>query len=305
MSPQPSEPDGPLDMHYCLTEGLEDVEHQRYCDVHSFTSAIDLRTEKLRSGNADECPTPYLVFSHVKQQQLATIQGARDSNYKKFRFFYLRSLRALIVKIMPGEAHEPAIGEFEKVFDRKLVSVGMGNALKSIGSTTYYGIEGQSMKEADAAFKPRGARNWKGDWPTMVLECGVTQTQQRLKIDAHWWADNSLGEVKIVLTFIISETARTIRIQYWETNTIPNPHVSRERPNLTIVRVTIENTIHINANSITTITQKGEVVPGGTLSLDFNRLFLRNPVEEAGEANIDLNEADLRTFYDMTWSDMD
>ena len=305
MSSQPSEPDGPFDMHYYLTEGLEDEEHQRYRDVHSFTSAIDLRTEKLRSGNADEYLTPYLVFSHVKQQQLVTIQGARDSNYKTLRFFYLRSLRALIVKIMPGEAHELAIWEFGKVFDRKLVSVGMGNALKSIGSTTYYGIEGQSQKEADASFKPRGARNWKSDWPTMILECGVTQSPQCLKAVAHWWADNSVGEVNIVLTFIVSETARTIRIMYWETNTIPNPHVSQERPNPTIVRVAIENTIHIDANSITTIREKGEVVPGGTLSLDFKKLFLRDPVQGAGEANIDLNEEDLRTFYERTWSDMD
>jgi len=305
VSPQPSKPDGPFDMHYYLTEGLEDEEHQRYRNVRSFTSAIDLRTEELRSGNADEFPIPYLVFSHVTQQQLATIEGARDSNYKKLRFLYLRSLGALIVKITPGAAHESATREFEKAFDRKLVAVGMGNVLKSIGSTTYQGIDNQTQKEADACFKPRLARNRKADWPTMVLECGVSQSPKRLKADAHWWADNSIGEVGIVLVFIVSETARTIRIQYWETHTVLNLHVTRTRPDPTIVTVTIENTIHIDANAITTITKKGEVVTGGTLSLDFKRLFLRDPVQGGGEANIDLTEQDLRSFYEMTWSGMD
>ncbi|PUU73045.1 hypothetical protein B9Z19DRAFT_1095905 [Tuber borchii] len=300
-----SEPDGPLDMDYYLTEGLEHEEHQRYRDVSSFTSAIDLRAKELRSSNADEFPSTYLVFSHVTQQHLGTLQIVRNSHYKSLRFFYLRPLRALIVKMTIGESHESAIRAFEKVFDRKLVALGMGNILKSLGSTTFNGIDDQSRKEANAAFKPYSVRKNKGDWPSMVLECGVSQSPQRLKVDAHWWADNSVGDVKIVLLFIVSEKKRTIRLQYWKVEIVPNLNVTRSRPDPTIPRIAFENTIKIDSQGVTTIPKKGKEIAGGSLNLSCDRLFLRDPVEGVDEENVTFSTEDLKDFYDKTWQGFD
>lgn len=140
------------DMHYYLTEGLEGVEHQEYGDMQSFTRAIDSQANQLYPGNADESPSQYMVFSHVTQEDLYKIEHVRDTHYKRLRFLYLNDPKALIVKIMPGIAHELATWGFEQAFLRKARGMCLEHALVGVRGTKYRGIS--SRKEADAAFKP-------------------------------------------------------------------------------------------------------------------------------------------------------
>ncbi|CUS06943.1 unnamed protein product, partial [Tuber aestivum] len=70
-------------------------------------------------------------------------------------------------------------------------------------------------KEADASFRPLRARPGHHQWPTVVHECGVSETARRLTVDGKWWINNSGGAVKIVLLVFVNEKAKTIRIEMW------------------------------------------------------------------------------------------
>jgi len=269
------------DMHYYLSKGLEGVEHQEFCDLQSFMGAIESQAKKLRSANADEYPSLYMVFSPVTQDQLANIEHVRDTHYKSLRFMYLNDPKALIVKIVPSGPHEFATEAFISSLMEKVGGMGLRRALPSVGRTTYQGDS--NGKQADGGFKPWVARPLETDWPTLVLECGVSESLQRLVVDAQWWLANSHGEVKIVLLFFVSTTTRTIHIQHWEIDNMPNLQL--------IATPTIKKTITINA----------QAVSGGTLRLDFQKLFLRPPVASRGEGDFTFTAQDLRDYYDDVW----
>ena len=276
-------------MHYYLTEGLEGVEHHEYRDMHSFTKAIDLQASQLRSGNADESPSQYMVFSHVTPEELYKIEHVRDTQYKGLRFLYLNDPKALIVKIMLSTIHELVTRQFGHAFIRKAHEMRLGCALADIGSATYRGTS--SGKQADGAFKPWSARPRANDWPTTVFECGVSQSAPRLKADGRWWLENSLGQVNIVLLFFVSKSAKTIRIEHWGAATVPNPQGTEGRGHPLTITPKIEDTILIDAHSTT----------GGTLELNFQKIFLREPVAAQGETNFAFTAQDLRDYYDGVW----
>lgn len=277
------------DMHYYLTKGLEGVEHHEYRDIHSFTRAIDSQAGQLRSCEADELPTKYMVFSHVTQEEFSNIDHVRDTQYKGLRFLYLDDPKVLIVKIKISSIHEIVTKTFMYAFRRKAEGMRLGRALSDIGSATYRGIS--SRKEADGAFKPWSARPRANDWPTTVFECGVSQSAPYLKADGRWWLENSLGKVNIVLLFFVSKSAKTIRIEHWGAETVPNPQATQGRGHPLAITPKIEDTILIDAHSTT----------GGPLELNFQKIFLREPVAAQGETNFAFTAQDLRDYYDDVW----
>lgn len=276
-------------MHYYLTEGLQGVEHHEYCNVHSFTRAIDSQASKLHSDNADESLSQYMVFSHVTQEELYKLEQVRNTHYKGLRYLYLNDPKTLIVRIMIGRIHEVAHRNFGHTFMRKAFAMHLGRALADTGGATYQGTS--SRKQADTAYTPRATRDFKTDWPTIVFECGVSQSAPRLKVDGHWWLESSLGQVNTVLLFFVSKLARTIGIQHWEPETVANPLVSEAHAHPIIIIPKIKDTILINAHS--TI--------GGTLEIEFEKIFLREPVAAKSEKNFTFTAQDLREYYNDIW----
>jgi len=276
-------------MHYYITKGLEGVGHHEYRDIHSFTRAIDSQASQLRSGDADESLSNYMVFSHVTPEELSSIEHVRDTQYKGLRFLYLNDPKVLIVKIMLSPIHEIVTKQFGHAFIRKAQGMRLGRALTDICSATFKGIS--SGKEADGAFKPWAARPRANDWPTTVFECGVSQSAQRLKADGRWWLENSLGKVNVVLLFYVSKSAKIIGIEHWGAETVPNPQATEGHSHPLNITPKIEDRILIDAHSTT----------GGTLELNFQKIFLREPVAAQGERNFAFTAEDLRDYYDDVW----
>jgi len=277
------------DIHYYLAKGLEGVDHQEYRDIHSFTRAIDSNTSQLCSGNADESLCQYIVFSPVTKEELYKIEHLRNTHYKGLRFHYLNDPKALIVKIMVSKIHELVHRQFGRILIKKVEGMHLGRALLDIGSATYTGTAGR--KQADGAYIPQFTRNYKTDWPTLVFECGVSQYAPSLKAGGRWWLENSSGQVNIALLFFVSKLARTIRIEQWVAETVPNPQATEGRSHLLTITPQIGDAILIDAHSIT----------GGTLDLSFKKIFLREPVAAKGETNFTFTEQDLRDYYDDVW----
>ena len=218
LSPEPS---ARHDMHYYLTEGLEGVEHQQYRGVRSFIRAIESQAKELRSGNAGQ----YAIFSPVTQDQLAAIERIRDTHHKGLRFNYFNSVETLIVKIMAAPVQELASKGFGSRLDVKIARMEQLDNIGWMDATTYRA--NGSQKEADCSWKPGYFRPLKTDWPTVVIECGVSKSRDRLEVDAHWWLENTDGQVKMVLVISFSKTKREIHFQQWEMATTLNPQIGR------------------------------------------------------------------------------
>jgi len=276
-------------MHSYLTEGLEGVQHHEYRDIRSFKGAVDARADLWHSGEADERLPPYLIFSPVTPHQLATIDHFRESCYKRLRFLYLEEPQVLIVKQMLGPIHEMAAKEFMDVMKLKIWEAGQTSEICNMGSTTYQGK--LCSKEADGSLRPLRARPDLHDWPTIILECGVSETPRRLTVDARWWIENSGGAVKVVFLLFVSVKRKTIRIEVWNKSTVEKQQHTGENDEEITTGPTPKNTILITENSVT----------GAPLKLKFKEIFLRKPKKKRGEANYMITEHDLRVYYNRIW----
>jgi len=261
--------------------GLEGVERQEYRSTRSFTKAIDLQTEELLSGNAGQ----YAVFAPVTIKQLATIDRIRDTRHKGLRSLYVHSDRALIVKISPGLVHGLAKRRLANMFNEKVVEMGLGNGLAELDCVAFEGRV--SSKEADCTWTPHPRYCDPSDWPTVVIECGISKSIERLEMEAGWWLDNSGGEVKIVLVISISQADRKISLDQWELATAPNLEVSEDRSTITVPT----KTGHVEIVD--------GMVTGAPLRLDFKKIFLSDPGE--GQGDIVFTPKDLEEYADDVW----
>jgi len=275
-----------LGANYYLTEGLEGVETQHYRGTESFMTAINLQKIQLHSGNAGQ----YAVFSHITPHHLANLDDFRTTHCKSLRFLYYEYEETLIVRIMPGNAHELSCRGFEKAMLIKLLEMGLDDELLNTAATTYKGVGCRG--EADSSFRPLSTRPLSTDWPTLVVEHGVSQSLKGLRGDASWWLTSSNGQVKIVLLFSISEKNRKIQIEQWEMSAGPDEQITGGKQDPDEMRPECVNKIAI------TQTDAGSAV----LKLSLEKLFLREPV--TGEKNICFNNEDLERYSSYAWGQL-
>jgi len=273
-----------LGANYYLTEGLEGVETQHYRGTESFMTAINLQKIQLHSGNAGQ----YAVFSHITPHQLANLDDFRTTHCKSLRFLYYESEETLIVRIMPGNTHELSCSGFEIALYQKLTQMALLHELLNTAATTYKGVG--CGGEADSSFTPLSTRPLSTDWPTLVVEHGVSQSFKRLRGDASWWLTSSTGQVKIVLLFSISEKNRKIQIEQWEMSAGPDGQITGGKQDPDQMRPECVNKIEISE------TDAGRAF----LELSFEKLFLRKPVSKR-EMNIWFSTEDLERYAAYAW----
>ena len=206
------------------SEGVEGVPVWTFTTIKNMQEAISSYREKLEASEA----SPYLIFRLVTTDNLLKIDRARENRKmsRGVRMTHYVDWDILIVKVLTIE-HEIAHRSFGGELVIEAVGMGLRRELVNLGATTFK--TPRVSKEGDSAYKPLSMRPRKADWPTIVLESGSSLT--RLRQDAHIWLENSRGDVKIVLLFSISRTARTMIIEKWENRPVPaNPPVPANRP---------------------------------------------------------------------------
>ncbi|KAH8710084.1 hypothetical protein GQ44DRAFT_714598 [Phaeosphaeriaceae sp. PMI808] len=234
---------------------------QKYPGIAGIRRAVNTLYEKLEQG---ETTDQYLVFQGVTVSELDKINNQRRYKIKKgLRLTHCADIGALIIKV-PTVIHEVMTQNF--VMEVVLKAAGMGVPRRDctlLGSTTFRG--NSVSKEADGTFKPGTLRPYMLDWPTLVLEVGISESLRKLRNDARWWLSNSGDSVNIVLIFHINEGAKTILIEKWETApaTATRPATRSNQPLAQIP--TQMQVITIDPNGIT----------GAPLTLDFHQIFLR------------------------------
>jgi hypothetical protein len=82
---------------------------------------------------------------------------------------------------MAGAMHEAAKSAFARMFKEKLNSLRVLRSLFPTGSTRFARPGGRS-KEADGGYIPP-SRRVEDDWPSFVIEVGVSKSRAKLRRD--------------------------------------------------------------------------------------------------------------------------
>jgi hypothetical protein len=275
---------GPEDMAYeelAMTTSHELLEifrdkGQLFFGTNDMKRAIKSRYEKLQAGKSTD---QYLVFQPVTEDDLEKIDNQRLG--RNFRITHCIDWDVLIIKVMAGVAHEGSFGTFRTALEKRFFLMGLPeDEFWSVGAGR---LKGRSVsKEGDMAWKPAPLRPNENDFPTLVIEAGVSESLPKLRADARWWLSNSRGQVNIVLVMVVKEGPREIQIERWESRPSPIP---------TPIQI-----ITIDSNNVT----------GAPLTLDFHLIFLRpiNPNATPAENDIVFTAQDLRNWANIFWRGM-
>lgn len=267
-------------------EGLEDLYIHRFVGIVNMRKAVKSQSDKLQAGDSNQ---QYLVFRPVTEDDLAKIDRARQSIGSNTRMAHYIDEDLLIVKLMPSAGHEGAHVNFGKKLCSKTISMGMTDEdLYGLGSTRFPGR--RSSKEGDSAYKPLSRGN-RSDWPTIVIESGLSESLRHLRADAKWWLENSGGDVGIVILISIKEAQRNLLIEKWELALAPNRPITRAFNNPNTLIPTKMQEIRIDSNI---------VVTGAPLVLEFRKIFLRPPTPP--ENDIVFTVQDLSAWATQYWA---
>jgi hypothetical protein len=195
---------------------------------------------------------------------------------KRARLSYYDELNLGIFKLMPDPSHDLVANEFIVTL-REIARFQMNVPREDVrlpGSTTYHG--NNCSKQADTSIIP-SSRSPLTDWPTLVVEAGLSETLPQLRRDARWWLENSrvsTGKVRIVILFSIQRQPKQIILEQWEmvrTQPLVTRSARSERP-----------------QCVHAITITPTAAQGAPLVLAFEKVFLRTP--QPPEADITFDE---------------
>ncbi|KAL4778347.1 hypothetical protein BJX76DRAFT_366382 [Aspergillus varians] len=146
-------------------------------------------------------------------------------------------------------------------------------------------------KCADQAYVPSRLPPGRSDhWPSMVIECGWSETRAKLEHDCRWWLHDSNGDVKIALSVSVHMRRKQVTIHKWESFQVQiraGQAQTGERLAQTIV--------------LSQVQSHPIRVTGAPLRLEFDKVFLRQPLPTQDEHDIEITAEDLRFMAEEVW----
>jgi hypothetical protein len=191
--------------------------------------------------------------------------------------------------------------------------MGLHRNWKAIGSTTFraQGHPNGDGGEGDSSGGPKDQRGNKGNWPTLVIEAGHSETLAELRKDMEWWFSASNHQVKIVLLAKFDDDQKHIILEKWvEVQASPRQGAATTR-----AFAQAANWLVPDCNQLITIIRNPGItdtdphrfhptsytVTRGTLRLEFNLLFLSQPDQGQGQGDIVISVQDLQEYAGEVW----
>ncbi|KAL2199410.1 hypothetical protein P885DRAFT_67439 [Corynascus similis CBS 632.67] len=242
----------------------------------------------------------FLIVTHVSSSCFIEIEREREMRRRKFRFRRYDSDRQILFITIPTRLHEALhVGIYERFRDQLVIS-GRQNSWETIGATTFraeHGHPGGDGGEGDSTGGPRRERGMKDDWPTLVIEAGVSESLAGLRNDMRWWFSTSHYQVRIVLLIKFEHTRRAITLEKWEEATSSTRPRATTTRNAAALHPVLRQTITVIQDTTTNLVSYN--VTRGALVLGFRLLFLRDP--GPGEGDFVLSVQELEDYAKRVW----
>lgn len=266
-------------IHLRETSIREGVIAYSFTGVVTMRNVINLQYKKLQEGISGQ---QYLSFEPVTEYDLEQIDTEHPTS-KGMAITYYRDMGLLIVKIMPSVYHERAHVEIWGELRDQFRDMGVYGEVVGCGATRYSSLDGTSSKEGDGGFQLRALG--AASWPTIVIEVGLSESLPHLRVSACWWLENGNGQVQIVLICSLAHNSPgLLHFEKWTRDSIRRRGSS--------IRARVEQTVVVDS-----LLRR---VTGSPLTLEFDKIFLRQPVPPR-ERNIDLHDQDLVRLAELVW----
>ncbi|GAD92659.1 predicted protein [Paecilomyces variotii No. 5] len=157
----------------------------------------------------------YLAVLDFNSDDLVQLErrGLRN-RLPKFTVLIDNNTGTMIIKLMPGVAQNRVSRLMNGFLRDRLVLLSLQRLLLPAGSARMRFPTGLE-KEPDEQLMPR-TRNALTDYPSFVLEVGVSETLSQLRRDARLWLTNTNGRTRLVLIVALNKTRKLMRFERWE-----------------------------------------------------------------------------------------
>lgn len=232
--------------------------------------------------------SPFLVFTDVPLTIVQDLEDYTEEN--KCHISADLVDRLLIIETISLPAHESMCRQFDRLFESKIAQMNLLSSLAILGAIK---VEyGRFAKEPDCAWAPESlCKSYNRKWPTIAVEVGLSETIQKLAVDAQAWLEAEGSQVQIVLTIKIDRQSPNVIIQKWEIASSSSRRITRScRPTAECTqRIEISPSSGINNNT-------------GKLIVPFEKVFDRpmNPYNPQEQDLVFSNE-DLRGIAEEGW----
>lgn len=255
--------------------GLEDLPRSiRRFPYRGRDDFVALKTHEASLPNRND---HFLITNISKREFQHDFLNIEDKTFSWKEYSWLSNL---LLARMPSEEHGLAVELFDRKVTQALTRWGLDDALDPTGNSEFY--LGSSFKNPDKGWRPDSR-----DYPTVVLEVGVSERPKQLREEAARWLQESVGEVQAVITMKISQYTPDITIQRWV-----NDNAKTVMKNET--RISKSKPTKANPNSTTP-------VDNGPFTIPFRDFFLRQPTLNSNESDFTITDEELMVMAKKIW----
>ncbi|KAG0633187.1 hypothetical protein HOY80DRAFT_1064837 [Tuber brumale] len=205
---------------------IPDTNKLHFSTPVDLANKIDLKIQQCLDSESG-C---YILVTDVSEDKRVPIYNAlRDLGiHRGVRCTYEYALRSLIIRLMPGAAHEVTCSTLSMAIAMKIAHI-PGHLLDSFYShgRAHCEIPGRRSKQADQGISPSETRKCNSDWPSLVVEVGYPEHLPSLRCDSEWWLENSGGQTRMVIVITICMRPKARHLECWEMLPDPNQRVTR------------------------------------------------------------------------------
>ncbi|RFU30518.1 hypothetical protein B7463_g5816, partial [Scytalidium lignicola] len=256
---------------------IEQYSPSTFTGLEDLNRLVQIHYDRLQNK---DFTAQYLSVKGVSPRVFDLIESRRHVFGVGVRFTYFTDISTLIIKVVT-EIHERAhlnLAE-EVVHLRRNMNLQRAEC-QPLGTSRYAGTNGSN--EGDSTFRNRLIRPNDGDWPSLVIEAGYSESLPKLRKDVEWWIGTSAGQVKIVILIKVSPTVKRLSIEKW---------VPRQPPRNS--EGELVSTIKIDGST------NPATIDGAPLVLEFDRVCLRAP--NPPEADFIFTQQDLINYARDLW----
>lgn len=234
--------------------------------------------------DADSSKSPFLIVTCIPDTFFSDFEKAYPDKGPRLTCD-LQEDSIIILEVMKHLAHELASNRLQLYIQARIAQMGLEDQLVNIGQAEMTSSNGTWKKEPDIGY----ALENDMEWPILVVETGLSETEQRLEVDAQGWLVAHGSRTQVVITIKIDQRTPRLTMQRWEHCYPPSRPVTRFfQPS----RSTMQTVEVYHENGITRAT--------GELTIPFEKVF-RRAKHGRRETDIVVEKHELIKVAEFVW----